>query len=369
MLLPTLLLFINILQAQSELCQRGWQFITQTSYCVMISSQLFSPDDASSYCRSQGSDLATLLLQTEFSALTNMTSNQRLPPWVAASRTSSGNWKWNTGVSVSSTYWATNEPSIYGDCATLRSNGMSACPCYNQQPAMCKLKPPLCNGGKFGGANIRFGTFNSPGYPDQYYNGLDCYYQIEGPASTYITIDFDPYLVEDYFDYVEIYEGNTTGTKIGELSSSAETKTTFESTTNQMLVYFHTDGMITNKGWSAQWNAKNSALAVNQTGTTGAMSSPNYPSNYDTFLEQMYYITSPSNTSINIKFDAFSTEEEYDYLEIYDGGVISAPLIANLSGHSVTGTSLNSSGNQITMRFITDGAAQFSGWHMLWNAF
>ncbi|ETN84356.1 CUB domain protein [Necator americanus] len=211
-----------------------------------------------------------------------MTSNQRLPPWVAASRTSSGNWKWNTGVSVSSTYWATNEPSLYGDCATLRSNGMSACPCYNQQPAMCKLKPPLCNGGKFGGANIRFGTFNSPGYPDQYYNGLDCYYQIEGPASTYITIDFDPYLVEDYFDYVEIYEGNTTGTKIGE-------------------------GPVI-------------PLATN------IFVGPHELFLTDTRSRDPRLFRSCA--TINIKFDAFSTEEEYDYLEIYDGGVISAPLIA-----------------------------------------
>ncbi|RCN31143.1 hypothetical protein ANCCAN_23083 [Ancylostoma caninum] len=143
MLLATLLLFGYFLQVHADLCPKGWQFVPQSSYCIMVSSQLFSADDASSYCKSQGSDLATLTLQSELSALTN-------------------------------------EPSIYGDCATLRSSGMTACPCYNQQPALCKFKPQLCNGGEFGGPNVRSGTIISPGYPDQYYNNLDCYYQIEG---------------------------------------------------------------------------------------------------------------------------------------------------------------------------------------------
>ncbi|EYC03668.1 hypothetical protein Y032_0092g2551 [Ancylostoma ceylanicum] len=368
MLLASLLLFSYSLQALADLCPKGWQFVPESSYCVMVSSQLFSADDASSYCKSQGSDLATLTLQSELSALTNLVTNQRLPPWMGASRSSSGTWRWNTGVSVSSTYWAKSEPSIYGDCATLRSSGMTACPCYNQQPALCKFKPQLCNGGKFGGPNVRSGTINSPGYPDQYYNNLDCYYQIEGPAGTYITITFDPFDVENYFDYVEVYDGNTTSKLIGDIDTPRPSKDTFESTTNQMLVYFHTDGMSTDKGWLATWNAKKDTPAVNQLGTNGEMSSPNYPGEYDRFLEQMYYATSPENTAINITFDAFSTELNYDYLEIYDGSGIRAPLIANLSGHNAIGN-LYTSGNRLTMRFMTDGGIQFSGWHMLWNSY
>ncbi|RCN31142.1 CUB domain protein [Ancylostoma caninum] len=118
-----------------------------------------------------------------------------------------------------------------------------------------------------------------------------------GPADTYITITFDPFDVENYFDYVEVYDGNTTSQLIGDLDTSRPVKDTFESTSNQMLVYFHTDNMVTDKGWSAMWNAKKNTPAVNQVGTNGEMSSPNYPGEYDRFLEQMYYATSPENTS------------------------------------------------------------------------
>ncbi|KAK6044659.1 hypothetical protein COOONC_17836 [Cooperia oncophora] len=102
-----------------------------------------------------------------------------IPPWMGATRISNSVFRWINGTTVSYTFWAKDEPSIYGDCATLRTGGMASCPCYNQQPALCKLKPKLCNDGNFGGPSTRQGTITSPGYPTQYYNNLDCYYQIQ----------------------------------------------------------------------------------------------------------------------------------------------------------------------------------------------
>ncbi|CAJ0590838.1 unnamed protein product [Cylicocyclus nassatus] len=307
-------------------------------------------------------------LQSDWAALTSLTSSQRLPPWMGATRTSNGAWKWNNGISVSSAYWANNEPSIYGDCATLRSNGLTACPCYSLQPAFCKMQPQLCNGGKFGGPNIQSGSISSPGYPLQYYNNLDCYYQIEGPPGTYITIRFDPFYVESYLDYVEIYEGNTTSKLIGDLDTYMPSKTGFESNSNQMLVYFHTDSMITDLGWSVQWAAKKSSSPITEMGRSGSMNSPKYPGDYDPFLEQLYYVTAPDGTRVSVTFDDFSTEQDNDFLEIYDGGSISATLIANLSGHAVAGKTLTTSGNHLAMRFITDGDMQYYGWHMTWTS-
>ncbi|VDM68798.1 unnamed protein product, partial [Strongylus vulgaris] len=188
------------------------------------------------------------------------------------------------------------------------------------------------------------------------------------PPDTYITITFNPFYVESYLDYVEIFEGTTTSKVIGELDTSAPTKSSFKSTTNQMLVYFHTDAMITDQGWLAHWNAKQSTPPISQSGRAGAMASTNYPAAYDPFLEQLYYVTTSDNTIINVNFDVFSTEEFNDYLEVFDGNGIDAPLIAKLSGHAVAGTSLNTTANHLTMRFMTDGSIQYSGWHMLWKA-
>ncbi|KAK6046583.1 hypothetical protein COOONC_15912 [Cooperia oncophora] len=54
-------------------------------------------------------------------------------------------------------------------------------------------------------------------------------------------------------------------------------------------------------------------------------------------------------------------------LEIYDGGDMQSKLLANFSGASLPENTLKTSGNQMTMRFITDGAMQYFGWHMIWN--
>lgn len=310
-------------------------------------------------------------MQMEINALLQLTNGNRLPAWVAATRTSNSLWKWSNGITVSSTFWAIGEPSIYGDCATLRAGsnpGMTACPCYNQQPALCKLKPDLCNGGQFGGVNIRSGSINSAGFPNQYYNNLDCYHQIEGPPGTYITITFDTFIVENLLDYVEVYNGNSTaGALIGDMDRPMPSQTTFESTSNQMLVYFHTDSMITDKGWSAQWRAKPNSPAITQSGSDGVMSSPNYPSNYDPFAEQMYYINADQNSRIFATFDTFRTEDNVDYLEVYDGGDMQSKLLANFSGSSLNENTLQTTGNTMTMRFMTDGAMQYFGWHMYWT--
>ncbi|VDO22740.1 unnamed protein product [Haemonchus placei] len=247
----------DVLGNAADLCPGGFQFVTQTSYCYQISSKLYSAADADSYCKSQNAQLAAMVLQAEMTALLQLTTGHAIPPWVGAARVSNSTWKWNTGSSVSSTFWAKGEPSIYGDCATLRSGsapGMSSCPCYNQQPALCKLKPKLVK--------------SSP---------------------------------------------------------------------------------------------------IVQNGTSGEMSSPNYPNNYGPFLEQMYLINSDGNSSIFAMFDAFRTELNYDYLEIYDGGDIQSKLLANFSGANLATNTVQTTGNRMTMRFITDGSLQFFGWHMIWN--
>ncbi|KAK6014404.1 CUB domain protein, partial [Ostertagia ostertagi] len=70
---------------------------------------------------------------------------------------------------------------------------------------------------------------------------------------------------------------------------------------------------------------------------------------------------------IFIMFDTFRTESNYDYLEIYDGGDMQSKLLANFSGPSLPENTVQTTGSKLTMRFITDGALQFFGWHMIWN--
>jgi hypothetical protein len=72
-----------------------------------------------------------------------------------------------------------------------------------------------------------------------------------------------------------------------------------------------------------------------------------------------------SSDTLSVSFNHFSTYNSYDYLEIYDGIGITAPLIGSFSGSTNPGTikpsSTNTSGS-LTFRFVSNGNGLASGW-------
>ncbi|EGT56384.1 CBN-CLEC-57 protein [Caenorhabditis brenneri] len=139
-----------------------------------------------------------------------MTNTNVLQPWIGARRNTTTNKFYNIDGSYLTTLaWTTNEPSANGDCVTLKGaapSGLQVTQCYQMQPAFCKQTPALCNSAVLGGPTTWSGTFQSPGYPTQYYNNLDCRYLINAPNNTYITIDFYPFVIEEWYDSVELFE-------------------------------------------------------------------------------------------------------------------------------------------------------------------
>jgi subtilase family serine protease len=63
---------------------------------------------------------------------------------------------------------------------------------------------------------------------------------------------------------------------------------------------------------------------------------------------------------IKLDFTLFSLESNYDYLYIYDGTSVSAPLIGTYTGNNSPGTIYASSG-ALTVRFTTDGSDTYAG--------
>jgi len=64
-------------------------------------------------------------------------------------------------------------------------------------------------------------------------------------------------------------------------------------------------------------------------------------------------------------FTEFNTENNYDFLKIYDGTDITAPLLGSFSGTAQPGQFIASQANTLgalTFRFTSDGSAQGTGW-------
>uniref|UniRef100_A0A8R1IRP4 CUB domain-containing protein n=1 Tax=Caenorhabditis japonica TaxID=281687 RepID=A0A8R1IRP4_CAEJA len=85
-----------------------------------------------------------------------------------------------------------------------------------------------------------------------------------------------------------------------------------------MNVLFRTNYAVTDKGWLATWKAKKNMPTIYQYGSNGTMVSPNYPSNYDSYDEQVYQISVAYGMQVNMTIDDFRTETRFDYLNIYN---------------------------------------------------
>lgn len=83
--------------------------------------------------------------------------------------------------------------------------------------------------------------------------------------------------------------------------------------------------------------------------------------------EDYTFTISPSNaSSVSLTFTAFDVEANYDYLYIYDGNSISAPLLGTYTGTTLPPTT-TSSGGSLTIRFTSDNATQNAGWEANWT--
>lgn len=84
--------------------------------------------------------------------------------------------------------------------------------------------------------------------------------------------------------------------------------------------------------------------------------------------ERLIWTIAPVNaSSVTISFSNFATESSWDYLFIYDGADINAPLIGYYNGSGSPGT-ITSSGGSLTFEFRSDCATAASGWSASWTS-
>ena len=87
---------------------------------------------------------------------------------------------------------------------------------------------------------------------------------------------------------------------------------------------------------------------------SGRFRSPYYPRNYPNNKNCNWHITVPSGYSVRVLFSHFNTEEDYDYLRIYDGPSASSPLLVDLTGDLSTPRGVISMGSSLWFNFRTD---------------
>ncbi|TSK31427.1 CUB and sushi domain-containing protein 2 [Bagarius yarrelli] len=111
----------------------------------------------------------------------------------------------------------------------------------------------------------------------------------------------------------------------------------------------------------AQWNNTIPSCIVpcggNLTQRTGTILSPGYPEPYLNSLSCVWKITVPEGSGIQIQVISFVTEQNWDSLEVFDGGDNTDTMLGSFSGTSVPAL-LNSTSNQLYLHFFQTSVCQ-----------
>ncbi|XP_032416301.1 CUB and sushi domain-containing protein 1 isoform X4 [Xiphophorus hellerii] len=120
-------------------------------------------------------------------------------------------------------------------------------------------------------------------------------------------------------------------------------------------------------GALAQWNSSTPICIVpcsgNLTERRGTILSPGYPEPYPNSLNCLWRIHVSEGAGIQIQVMTFATEHNWDSLEIYDGGDMTAPKLGSFSGTTAPAL-LNSTSNQLLLHFQSDISVVAAGFHL-----
>lgn len=129
----------------------------------------------------------------------------------------------------------------------------------------------------------------------------------------------------------------------------------------------HTDPGI-NWDWELYYRLiNNNPTITNMSGTSGTFTDTGGASADYTDDERMVWVFEPANAqNITLDFLNFNIEQDWDYLFIYDGNSIDAPLIGVYTGTNSPGTVV-SSGGALTVEFRSDCSTTAPGWGADWT--
>lgn len=231
------------------------------------------------------------------------------------------------------------------------------------------------------------GTFVDPGGGSDYPLGSNLIMTISpGIAGQFITVNFTSFDVQQDWDRLMVYDGNSTAEPlIAILSGNTSPGLISASSSNvsgSLTFQFVSNWWSTSPepGWSA-------AISCNATGTSPVYAMSNggtYTVCNGTFYDSggashnytwnenstMTFCPATAGDGIQLAFSPIDLEQDGDVLYIYDGTSIAAPLIAGfgnsdnviLPAQTFTASTANASGC-LTAQFQSDGWWQNPGWN------
>ncbi|KAM9317096.1 CUB and sushi domain-containing protein 1 [Gastrophryne carolinensis] len=289
--------------------------------------------------------------------------------------------------------------------------------------------PPTCLAACGGNLTGPAGVILSPNYPQPYPPGKECDWRIKVNPDFVIALIFKSFNMEPSYDFLHIYEGDSSNSPIIGSFQGSHAPERLESSGNSLFLAFRSDASVGLSGFAIEykekpreacfdpgnimngtrigtdfklgstvtyqcdagykiidpatiscvigvdgkpaWNkslpACNAPCGGQYSGTEGVVLSPNYPNNYTTGEICHYSITVPKEFVVFGQFAYFQTALN-DLVELFDGAHPQSRLLSSLSGSHSGETMPLATSNHILLRFSTINGAPARGFHFVYQA-
>ena len=183
-------------------------------------------------------------------------------------------------------------------------------------------------------------------------------------------ISFPLFNTERQHDFVRIYDGQSASSDLLLLEASGGLyygpyNFSVVSSTNQMLVVFTSDSTNDNRYYSGFYASYSSCTVL--TSNNGAISSPNYPDDYNDLDSVCWMISQPDDHVVKLSFNSFWTDRDNDFVRVFDGNSTNSPLLLSVSGNTRP-SDVTSSYHQMLVVFSSDDANVRSGFEAIFQS-
>ena len=220
------------------------------------------------------------------------------------------------------------------------------------------------------------GFFRDPGGEGSYTDDLNIQTTFCSANGGPLKIVFNSFVIENNFDDLLIYDGNdTSGLLLGTYTGTLEA---FEVCSNQgcLTLVFSSDGSITGPGWEAQVFCSScedepagDVILISEGIRHSTCNSLFYDSGHlEEYEDDEYYTqticSAQPGEALTMTLLQVDIEEQYDYLTIHDGPLITDVPLAVISGVYTAEDELVfcSASGCLTLEFTSDGSITRSGW-------
>ncbi len=202
-----------------------------------------------------------------------------------------------------------------------------------------------------------------------YLNNLNCTYHFLPECGTYVTLDFDRFLLGDG-DHLYVYNGSSTSSPLlADYTNVVTSPANVTSTTEDgLLINFVTDGSDNAEGWYLSYTTKKCKSTTTVTEPYGEIEDGSKVCDYNNSSLCKWNLEPVGAVGITINFTEFALQDANDYVKIYKGlSTLAADLIEELRVGDVP-TTINVPDPKATVRFVTSGTGETnSGWKLTYG--